>query len=126
MALSLPNLGKYQSRDTDVLDIDLTHFDPSVLSPTSKGVYKQWQFDKTDQILVDGYFRECNITTQLLSKDIALTICAYYTKARSKGLLKRKIIRLQRAKRRKREAQMAASCRYLSVLCDFCNLKQGR
>eukprot|EP01083_Nonionella_stella_P217750 781537_1 len=115
MESSPPNLGKYQSRDTDVLDIDLRKFNPSVLSSRSIGVYKQWQFDKTDQILVDGYFRECDITTQPLSKDISLTIASYYTKARSKGVLKRKIERLQRDKRLKREHQMAATRKCLLI-----------
>eukprot|EP01083_Nonionella_stella_P072109 194206_1 len=84
---------------TDALvDIDLEAYDPSGLSPRSKGVYNQWQMDKTDELLVDGYFRECDIT-QSLSTDIALTIAAYYTKAKTKKSLKRKLEKLAQLRR---------------------------
>eukprot|EP01083_Nonionella_stella_P071018 190428_1 len=92
------NVQKYNSIDTeitDVNDIDLEPYNPSYLSPTSKGVYKQWQLDKKDELLVDGYFRECEITTQPLSSDVAFIIASYYTKVQTKGALKRKIRELR-------------------------------
>eukprot|EP01083_Nonionella_stella_P151544 484353_1 len=81
-----------------LVDIDLEAYDPSGLSPRSKGVYNQWQMDKTDGLLVDGYFRECDIT-QSLSTDTALTIASYYTKAKTKESLKRKLEKLEQLRR---------------------------
>eukprot|EP01083_Nonionella_stella_P095423 267894_1 len=86
---------------TDLLldgnDTDLEEYHPyiSLLSPTSKQIYKQWQMDANDELLIYGYSKTCNITEQHLSADILHTIALYYTKRHSKGFLKRKLIGLQ-------------------------------
>eukprot|EP01083_Nonionella_stella_P106995 309356_1 len=119
---------KYSSIDTDILDIDLEPYNPSHLSPTSKGVYHQWQIDKKDELLVDGYFRECDITTQPLSADVASTIASYYTKSQTKGALKDKILVLRQnriLKMRKRKETIKAtaliSLPYILLLSFFCS-----
>eukprot|EP01083_Nonionella_stella_P160423 524464_1 len=117
----MKSLEKYNSIDTDIHDIDLEPFNSSYLTPTSKGVYNQWQMDKKDDLLVDGYFRECNITTQPLSTDITSTIASYYTKCQTKGALKRKILKLKQLrilKMRKRKETIKAT----SLICLLCVL----
>eukprot|EP01083_Nonionella_stella_P216940 779202_1 len=90
-------VNKYNSVDTDVHDDhDLTDYEPDLLTPKSKGIWKQWQLDKKDELIVDGYFRECNIIAQYLPTDIAQTIAAYYTKSQTKGYLQRRMRRYQR------------------------------
>eukprot|EP01083_Nonionella_stella_P031758 86932_1 len=90
-------VNKYNSVDTDVHDDhDLTDYEPDLLTPKSKGIWKQWQLDKKDELIVDGYFRECNIIAQHLPTDIAQTIAAYYTKSQTKGYLQRRMRRYQR------------------------------
>eukprot|EP01083_Nonionella_stella_P072108 194204_1 len=122
---------KCYSSDTDINidddDIELEAHSPSYLSPTSKGVYNQWQIDETDELLVDGYFRECSITRPL-SADVAFKIASYYTKSHSKCALRRKILQLRelrRHKMQKRKEYMKRisllSCKlivFISLMCS--------
>eukprot|EP01084_Bolivina_argentea_P273995 466858_1 len=73
---------------TFVRKSSIDSYDASMFSPTSKLVYKQWKVDANDELLIDGYFRECNVTIQHLPSDIKKTIGSYYQKMHSKSKLK--------------------------------------
>eukprot|EP01084_Bolivina_argentea_P002704 5001_1 len=82
----LKQLCKYNSVSTDIAD-----YDPSPLSPNSKLMYNQWKKDPNDELLINGFFRTCNIISSPLSSDIARIIASYYLKKTSKPKLKDKI-----------------------------------
>eukprot|EP01084_Bolivina_argentea_P112188 200090_1 len=99
----IPLVNKYNSIDTNIADYDLT-----ALTPNSKMVFNQWKIDVTDDLLVDGYYRQChNISTSnQLSTDVKQIIISYYTKQYSKGTLKRKLLQLKRLADLKRQARI--------------------
>eukprot|EP01084_Bolivina_argentea_P183310 316344_1 len=106
---------KYNSVEMDDNDICFDHFPSRLirqLSPNSKLVYNQWTIDKKDDLLIHGYFRECNITTQPLSIDVNRIIASYYIKNKSKGFLQRKISDLQKESisRRKKQIKTCKQC----------------
>eukprot|EP01083_Nonionella_stella_P031759 86936_1 len=81
-------LTKYTAVQTDLSD------EEDYLSPKSKGLYKQWQMDKKDELVVDGYFRNSKVkVVPRLPKEITHTIAAFYTKSASKAYLKSKILK---------------------------------
>ena len=70
------------------IDIKLETFDGSDLSPTSKGVYKQWIKDSKDDLLVDGYFRKAvGADGFILVPGVNSIITSYYLKSYSKRSL---------------------------------------
>eukprot|EP00483_Globobulimina_turgida_P003540 UN03546 len=86
----LHDISRYNSVDTT----DIDEYDPSHLTPTSKMVLEQWKMDETDDLLIDGYYRESNLSrANELSFDIKKIIISFYLKQYSKGTLKRKMLR---------------------------------
>eukprot|EP01084_Bolivina_argentea_P279670 478136_1 len=104
-------LHKYSSVDTTA---DIGEHDPTPLSPVSKLVYKQWRMDNDDHLLMDGYYRKCDMS-QELPPDIRQTIIDYYIKKQSKGTLKRKIMFLKEFARQKRKEKMDAILHYILI-----------
>eukprot|EP01084_Bolivina_argentea_P271920 462821_1 len=105
---------RYNSIDTDICG-----YDPSPLSPTSKMVFHQWKMDETDDLLIDGYYRECNISTYIsdeLSSDIKQIIISFYLKQYSKRHLKKKILQLKRLSEYNRQLRKEKCIR----ICCIC------
>eukprot|EP01084_Bolivina_argentea_P085936 155342_1 len=100
-------LTKYASGDINIKELDGT-----VLSPNSKLVFKQWNIDPHDELLIDAYARQyCNIQLFLFSKDIKQLIALYYSKKYSKSNLKQLI-----DNRMKREDSYGEMCCGLFVI----------
>eukprot|EP01084_Bolivina_argentea_P227844 384894_1 len=79
----------------------LEGWDGSILTPTSKLVYKQWQMDDDKNLLIDGYFRQqSNIKSFQLPHDLKQIIKSYYMPMYSKNKLVELILRRQNSIRR--------------------------
>ena len=106
---------RYQSikiRESEVKE--LKRYNSSLLTPVSRGVYRQWRDDGNDQLLVSGYFRECGTVNQLLPYEVHGIIAAYYTKQFTKSVILKRIMT--------NKAQMDYDNRMSEeeALCDFC------
>ncbi len=72
--------------------------------------------DSNDELLIDGYFRECNVTKVHLPSDIKKIIASYYAKLHSKSKLKelyettKKHLTQSRQQRKQRRQQRKQNC----------------
>eukprot|EP01084_Bolivina_argentea_P216478 367770_1 len=102
--------------------MSLTEYDGSILTPTSRLVYKQWKMDGNDDLIIDGYFRKkCNLKSYHLPNDIKQIITSYYQKKHSKSKLMQLIMQkqhsIERAKIRKE--QKRKEMKHRSILIGF-------
>eukprot|EP01083_Nonionella_stella_P277712 944191_1 len=54
--------------------------DASVLSSHYRLVYEQWKMDQNDELLLSGYFRQCNFKSIHLPKEVQVIASIYYLK----------------------------------------------
>eukprot|EP01084_Bolivina_argentea_P096970 174292_1 len=95
---------------------ELMHDDGSVLSRADKLIYKQWQMDKTDVLLIDGYFRRA-ITSQQLPSEVRQIIISYYFKKYSKLQLRKLINSKQRDIKQREKIYKKRKDMCLTVMC---------
>eukprot|EP01084_Bolivina_argentea_P065412 119222_1 len=89
--------------------INLEQYDGSILTPKSNLVYKQWQKDSSNDLLIDGYCRRSGSNkSHEQPKDIKDIIKLYYLKKYSKSevaelINQRELSMIYKKERRKRE-----------------------
>eukprot|EP01084_Bolivina_argentea_P029769 55249_1 len=76
--------------------VSLKEYDGSKLTPQSKLVYKQWQMDSNNDLIIDGYFRQkCEMQLSHFPTDIKQIIASYYHKKHSKSKIIKLILQRQ-------------------------------